>query len=410
MEFAFFVVVACPQYLKEGDKLILQIDGAEKAYARNDKISIQVVFRGPLLLAGGQTGTDLHTWRVRGSVEGQISNYVLDLTVPVAYSWVSGIKTLAFLITPGAIDYVLGDEYQFSVEAGQFKWRKNSGAWSGNIDIQSTVLLSDGLSAVFDPGPAPSFEIGDSYSFDVRQKYAPSHVATPDLYPWSSGVTGSYVEIALGAAISDVTIALVHDWPAGTQFTLLFSPNGFTVAPTKVIIPTYREKIMYHVTDETTIGFQPTHVRVYANHATLGTNRHFFHLYISDSPITISIPAQRLELTDRHVMNGGSGGINRIASYSGTGKSGTVQWREFLTASDIASIRAMIAHLKENNDLPVLFVPHTDRPSDIRLVQVVSDDLTIGDAYQFEIHEGSEPTDDRQHHYSCSLELRGVVF
>lgn len=412
-EFAFFVVVACPQHLKEGDKLTLQIDGAEKAYARNDRIAIQVVSRGPLELAGGQTGTDLHTWRVRGSVEGQISNYVLDLTAPVAYSWVSGIKTLGFLITPGAIDYVLGDEYSFSVEAGQFRWRKDSGAWSGSVDIQSTVLLSDGLSAVFDPGPAPSFEIGDSYSFDVRQKYAPSHVATPDLYPWCSGVdaTGCYVQVALGAAISDVTIALVHDWPAvGTQFRLSFSPNGFTAVPVTTIIPTYREKIMYHVTDEATIGFKPTHVRVYGIHGTLGASLNFFHLYISDSPITISIPAQRLELTDRHVMHGSSGGINRIASYSGTGKSGTVQWREFLTATDIASIRAMIAHLKENNDLPVLFVPHTDRPSDIRLVQVVSDDLTIGDAYQFEIHEGSEPTDDRQYHYSCSLELRGVVF
>jgi hypothetical protein len=98
---------------------------------------------------------------VVGSVDGALDDYALLKSSPPTYS----DGGVGFVITPGGVDSQLGDQFVFWIEGGQFQWRKNGGSWSAATQIGATVALSDGVSAAFDVGRAPSFVDGDAYTF-----------------------------------------------------------------------------------------------------------------------------------------------------------------------------------------------------------------------------------------------------
>lgn len=478
-EARFAIAVKCESDLRNGDTIVLEIDGIEKAYAINDQILIELLRRSPVVLAGGQNGDDTLRWRVTGSLEGPITDHqlirnsarltigpiggggdhafhvgevvtggtsgatgeisfvdpfhvyidcinvsgaftaaenittpdtdvawVTNASLPIPYTWSSGAKTLSFLLGFGAIAAVLGDKYRFSIEAGQFRWRKNSGAWSGAVNIQSTVALSDGLSASFSPGPAPSFLIGDLYQFRVEQKNAPSHTVIPNLDSWKPGVTNAYLESHISGLPLDLAnnaFAMAHNIPRGASLMLQGSPDGFTLTAWSIPL-TWRDGLIVHIFDSTTRT--ATHLRLYVNTGGGGSTTWEIYYWFTGQPVNISIPAQKVDLSNQYAMSRGSG-LNQAAIYLGKSKSGTVQWHQFLKETDTTKVLTMFDWVKQQNDQPVIWCPHYLRPELARLV-TIEDMVMIDDVYNYQQDAELVGTME-EHHYGLKMDLKGVV-
>lgn len=171
-EFGIGVGIGCADQLQYGDKLFITISpigNLRVTYQVGDQFRVAIINGAPAQLGGGRTGTDTQTWRVRGSVLGGLTDYSLYKPSPGTYS-ASGIT---FKITPGGIADALGDEFEFYVEGGQFRYRKNEGIWSSNTQISTAAITIDssngaGVGVQFTTGAAPSFVIGDTYSFSAK--------------------------------------------------------------------------------------------------------------------------------------------------------------------------------------------------------------------------------------------------
>lgn len=181
-EFGIGVGIGCAEFLNSGDKLIITVSlngNVRVTYQVGDQFRVKVIKGSPVQLGGGQTGTDTQTWRVRGSSAGVLTDYSLYKPTPANYSG----GGLTFMITPGGIDSVLGDEFEFYIEGGQFKYRKSGGAWSSNTQIASSVNIDTAggasIAATFATGSAPSFVIGDTYSFSVKALNTIDRICSP---------------------------------------------------------------------------------------------------------------------------------------------------------------------------------------------------------------------------------------
>ena len=162
-QFYIGVNIGCIENLKPGDRLTVTIGDtgtSVRGYQIGDNVRVQVVAGSAAQLGGGQLGNDTQTWSVVGSVAGALDDYALLKSTPPVYS----DGGLSFKITPGPIASELGDRFVTWVEGGQIRWRKDGGSWNGPTQIDATVVLSDGVSAAFDAGAAPSFVVGDTFA------------------------------------------------------------------------------------------------------------------------------------------------------------------------------------------------------------------------------------------------------
>lgn len=207
-EFGIGVGIGCADQLQYGDKLFITISpigNLRVTYQVGDQFRVAIINGAPAQLGGGRTGTDTQTWRVRGSVLGGLTDYSLYKPSPGTYS-AGGIT---FKITPGGIADALGDEFEFYIEGGQFKYRKSGGAWSSNTQIASSVNIDFGgaanIAATFATGTAPSFVIGDSYSFSVKALNTQERILSPVHGGDFFGDGGTPMEIVYTTAMRDAT-------------------------------------------------------------------------------------------------------------------------------------------------------------------------------------------------------------
>ena len=225
-EFGVGIDIGCPESLVPGDRIVIKISDVvnpRQTFAPGDSIVARIVRADPIAFGGGQTGDDTLTWRVVGTVDGPLDDYALVTTSPSAYSD-GGVD---FLITPGAIDYELGDLYSFAIEGGQFRWRKDAGSWTSGVDIAPSVSLSDGLSAVFAGGAPPSFVVGDVWSFQALATNGIDRLRTPDdrSARWTGSTVIEFAGDPLGALL------LWHDIPSNAEIRLQGSDDGFSTTP-----------------------------------------------------------------------------------------------------------------------------------------------------------------------------------
>jgi len=228
-EFGLGVDAPCQPFV-DGDALEIIIDlaGVPRAtYQQGDVITVQINRATPIVASGGQTGDDTITWTVIGDADGRLADYAIDLTAPAAYS----DNGVGFSITPGSVPFVLGDAYTFRVEGARAQWRIDGGSWTGPVDVDGSVSLSSGLSAVFTSGAAPSWVTGDRWTFAVRAANGAVRSITPTggRLEW----TGSTV-IALtpdDPADVDGILFADHDIPADAVITLTGSDDGFATTP-----------------------------------------------------------------------------------------------------------------------------------------------------------------------------------
>ena len=242
--FGIGVAIGCQELLKVGDKLIITTSpyaNGRATYQQGDSITYTIIRADPVALGGGQTGDDTLTFSVRGSVLGALADYSLVTTSPTSYS--NG--GLAFSVTPGGIDFEVGDQWTFSAEGGEFRWRKDGGSWSSDTDIATTVALSDGVSARFTTGETPSFVDGDLYTLTAYAINGAGQARTPDdgAMAWTSSQ-----QLDITPAGSDPVACLLvahHAIPSSATITLSASDDNFSTTPFSVNVPWNKGAIGY---------------------------------------------------------------------------------------------------------------------------------------------------------------------
>lgn len=365
-EFAFVIKVKCPQHLKPGDTVTLEIsDTGARGYQPGDKFTLPIVVAQNAYLAGGVTGNDTHTWRVTGTVAGALANYAVVDGAETPYS----AGGLGFTIYRGGIPFELGDTWSFDVEAGQYRWRKNGGAWSGLADIPaSPAALSDGLSAVFTPGAAPSFVAADSYSFRADQVNAPSHLSVPTEERWAWSGTGATLTADLGGTKTVDALAIArHTLPSGATVTVEGSADGGATWPLSQAL-TWRSGVMAALL---VMPWSVNQMRLVVASATGGAIG-YWH---AGSALAVSSATEKAVLTNNYRMDRGDGG----ALYIGRGQGATLEYGTWLPQSDLDLLLEMIDALKLNNNEPLILIPHHLHPDEARLVRHVADNLDLNE-------------------------------
>ncbi|MFO1351921.1 MAG: hypothetical protein U1F68_15110 [Gammaproteobacteria bacterium] len=394
-EYAFEIVVkeSCIAELREGDTIHFKLTGAALAnhYQEGDEWQLPIIGAGPQYLSGGVTGNNTHTWRIEGSAAGFIGDYAVVHGAEALFN-TGGVQLKIFR---GAIPFALEDRFEWTGERGQFRWRKDGGAWSVAADIPTApVALSNGLSAEFLAGAAPSFQPNDLFSFDARQPYAPSHALAPNDEVFQAGNVANWTlsrDLGSAQAISAVVLAL-HDLPSTATLTLGL---GATAAATDVSLPLSWSAgaIVAILTPAQTYRYLKLTVAD-APLARIG----WFYL---GPAIPFAYSATRIEVREDFAMDRAEG-INPAGALIGSGYAGEIEWTDYLRQSDIDELKALFRHAKRNGDEPILVMPNVNYPDEAFLARL-GDQLRIPDRHRY------EPNDRARRLYSTTLPLTAYL-
>ena len=397
-EFGFGLVAACPDRLKVGDQLTIrieQVDG-DRPYQVGDEAVIQTIAAGPAWLAGGVDGTDEQTWRVAGSVSGMLADYMVptDGSAAPVYSTAGVDLQLAL----GGIPFTLGDAFTLAIEAGQYRWRRDGGAWSALADIPPAGqdALPDGLVVHFEPGAAPSFVPGDAYAFDVHQPWAVSHAANAAATAWGWAGSGASIVIDLGLVRDLSAVALArYDLPEGAQVTAEISNDGAAWAAPVAMDVARVASVLF-------LAGQARYLRVTVANAEGGSIGWIW----AGQPLATDHHASTCQRRRRWAVGRGNG-FNPAGLYAGVGDGWSLGWSPADTVAsrllepDIAQLVALLDWAQEVDE-PLLFVPHHLHPQDASLVRFAADALAVGDIHEYQPDAGEHRL------LSATLELEPV--
>lgn len=412
-EFGFALQIACTDRLRVGDAVWISINdvSAVPAYAIGAQYTAAMVSGGPLLFAGGVTGTDTLTWAVKSNVQGVLADYPLGLAEAPYRDGGFG-----FTIHRGTLDFALGDAFTFAVETGgQFRWRANGGAWSADTAIAASVALADGLNAAFTRGVSPSFVVGDTYTYTVLQPHSPSHCQTAHDEAWRWEGTAAAILVDFGAD-TVVTCAgvLRHGLSAGATVTLSLYAAGsdtlgtdggdtlVTAAGAALAAATAIQTISPTVVaGQPLLAFFPAvTARLMVVTVAAAADMALGWLY-AGQPLATEHQPTSCVLRRYWALERG-GGVNPRASYLGRGRGGEIVW-DTLTQADASALATLIDALKTDDDAPLVLVPHTLHPTEAALCRVASDDLELSDVFAF------QPNDAARRVLSATVPLTAVL-
>lgn len=399
-EFALVLRCECPGSLIEGDQVVLRITGVGDggAYRVGDVLALSTYAAAPAYLYGGVTGDDTHTWGVRGSVSGALPDYAVVHGAEEAYD----AAGLTFVIRRGGIPAAAGDRWTWSVEAGTLRWRRDGGAWSAALPLPAAPLaLADGLALEAQGGPAPCWAAGDTWAWQVRQPYAPGHVATahPPAWQWEGEGATLTATLATPAPVSAVAVVRYH-LPAGATVTVgayrdgdllwsevLTAPSpdpGLPPAPLVALRPAASEvdELRWTVADA-------------PGGAIAG-------LWAGE-PLALTVPADDCRIGYAWEVSRGEG-LNPAARLLGTGLGAVLSWEAWLSEEDRGALVALLRAQHAAGDAPWVFVPHADLPAQSLLV-TAGDGLELRERLGF---EGANLTGPTRRRIAASLTLRGV--
>jgi hypothetical protein len=395
-EFAFQINVApaCVAQLKEGDAVTLLIGDAAwpATYQVGDTMSLSIIAAQDLFLQGGQAGTNLQTWYVSGSVDGPKPNYVYDPGAPAPYS-ASG---LAFSLSPGTIPFAKGDEFKFTIEGGHYHWRKDAGAWSASLPIDTTAQsLSDSLNIQFLPGAAPSFAVGDLHKFRVIQPNRVSNLRRPNFDQWAWSGSSATLEIDFGAAGPiDAMMMTYHTLSATATVTIeLATTAGAYGAP---ITLTWHQQVISKLLSV------PISARYARLNITNSTNGRIGWLWLGSMLAAECCQGQFKPRYDYHIERAGL--INGGAQAYGKAVGGEIKWDTgALTDTDRVNFVKMFDHVKLNHDQAVVIYPHYLHEDEAYLARILDDKLEIPDWNLY------HPDDKANRALSVTLPFEGVI-
>lgn len=381
-EFGFGLIVACPDRLKLGDTLTVRIEQVDSArpYSVGDTALLQTVGAGAAWLTGGVDGTDEQTWRVAASVAGALPDYMVPTDGSAVPTYIEEGVTLQLAL--GGIPYALGDKFTFAVEAGQYRWRKDAGAWSvaGDIPATGIAALADGLTATFEPGAAPSFVAADAYSFAVYQPNAASHVknATASAWGWAGATASTTVDFGAATAIGMLALAR-YSLPPGATATVQLSDDGTTWGTAQAL--DVSGLIALHTF---AAGTTARAVRVNVASAPGGS---IGWLWVGE-PLATTFSATTCQPTRRWAVQRGQG-VNAAALYSGAGVGWGVEWDingqlgGYITQTEASALLGLVDWAQQRDE-PLIFVPHHLHPQDAALVRPADDAIEVTDAMEYQ--------------------------
>lgn len=393
-EFAFIINVKCPEKLVEGDTVTLTIGNTSGlgTYQVGDVLKLPLIAAADIYLTGGIDASPVQSWYVTGSVDGPFAAYTFDPTAPAGYS--SG--GIAFALAAGGIPAAAGDTFQFSVEGGHFRWRKNGSAWSSAIAITNTpTALDSGLSYAFAAGVNPSYVTGDEWTFRALQPWAVANLVDPDRQRWFPGTTASnvYAEFASIETLDAIGIAL-HTIPQGATITLT---GGVAVGTTD-----WTESITWQTGAIVQFLSQTRSARWTQLDLASATGASIGWWWVGIAAATEYSAAVTMHRSYR-LDRGSAGGLYQGGAFLGQSLSGTVEWQPgYLTESDATMLAALLDRVKSNDDEAFLFVPQYTRSADALFVQVSDDDIEIADLTDY----NAAATSSRK--LSARLTLQGV--
>lgn len=375
-EFGFGLAVACENHLKIGDSITLRIESvdSERPYRVGDEAVLQTIGAGAAWLAGGIDGTDVQTWRVLGSSAGLLPDYIVptDGTAAPVYAQAGVALRLAL----GGIPFQLGDAFTFSVEAGQFRWRRDGGAWSALADIPpgGQAALADGLEVVFESGAAPSFVPGDAYAFAVHQPWAASNLQDAQATAWGWDGSDATMTIDLGAVQQIGAIALArYQLPEGAAVAAEVSQDGMAwSAPLALDVTRPVSVAVFH------LFMAARFVRFSVISAPGGSIGWVW----CGQPLATENHASTCERLRRWASTRGNG-LNAAALYAGAGNGWKLAWENALLEPDVAALLGL-GDWAQEHDEPLLFVPHHLHPADASLVRWGADALQVGDIHAYQ--------------------------
>ncbi|MDP2786253.1 MAG: hypothetical protein Q8O38_16920 [Sulfurimicrobium sp.] len=394
-EFAFQINIKCTAGLMVGDQITLSIGDAgwPSTYQVGDTLYLPVIAAQDLYLAGGKNGDNIQTWHVDGSVSGAFPAYALDLDIPLPYNQ-SGLQ---FGITPGGIPFEAGDLYQFAIEGGHYKWRKDAGAWSLPSPVGGGGAggegLSDGLSAFFATSAAPSFAAGDLYRFRALQPSALTNVIKPDVEAWRWAGSSATLTANLGAGktIDCVSLAF-HTLPSGATVTMSGGMDGVVWDWSESL--TWRPGVMAKLFADKTASW----LKLVIASATGGTIGWAW----AGQALATENHAECQLRRDYSVERGT--GLNPSAAYLGSTRSGEIEWQQgILKDADMTGLLAMLDHLKTNDDEPMILIPQSTRPEEAWPVRVLLDEIDMPE------DGGYQPNTGNERRYGMKLSVKGVV-
>lgn len=399
-EFGFQVNMQCPGDLIYGDEIHLAIGDAawSATYQVGDVLTLPVISARDLYLAGGRDGNEIERWYVNGSVFGAFPPFLYDGSSPTGYNQ----DGLAFDIVPGGIPFAKGDGWRFSIEGGNYRWRKNAGSWSAPINIPAApAALDSGLSITFTNGAAPSFVAGDLFTFTASQPWAASNMLLPDLEAWAWADAGSpdlttVVFDCGGVKSFEAFLIAFHTLPAGT--TLLLeggtSPGVYTWSEPL----TWRAGAIY---DEFVAAQSARYLRLSLTDSGAAAIGWVWGGIPFSTTRTADIDLRRAYKLNRPQTSG----INQRGLFLGKTISGQVEYTEgSLTEADAVGLQAMLDHVKENDDEPFAFLPQVTRPDEVLIASVLADEVEFGDVYRYGLN--ASVTSGRK--FSAVLPLQGV--
>lgn len=394
-EFAFVIKVneACSGSLKVGDTVELEITGentGNKSYQVGDVYLLPIIAGAPRYLAGGVTGNDTLTWSVRGSVSGALTPLSFSGDESDDYA----LHDLHFTLARGAVPFVLNDQFSFSVEGGQFRYRFDGGAWSAAHDIPLTpISLGNGLSAEFIAGVDTSFVAGDLFSWRVLQPYGPQNTRQPGYrqYEWQGAGCTLVFDTGISTPIHGFAVGL-HRLPS-TATLLLDGLDGSDAVLWSETLA-WRPGVIASLF-ETRIAVK---LRLTLGNALGGG---IGWLWAGD-PLSFRHPPSDMTLT-RNWQTANS-------RYLGAGAGGSLTWdgnSSFLYQPEIDELLELLDYAKAHHDQPLILIPNSVFPGEARLVRFDGDSFEWSEWFRFQVQDDS--TEDYRVIGTHTLPFVGVV-
>jgi hypothetical protein len=354
-----------------------------------DKLFLPLIAAAPLPLAGGADGDNIQTWGVSGSAVGPLASWEFDPASPVAYS--AGGLSMEYVA--GTIADTVGSKFRFSVEGGQFQWRKNSGAWSSSLEIlTSAQLITDGLSVAWEPGGAPSFVVDDGWTWLAVQPNRASNVVAcqPPAWRWSGASATLLAD--LGSAQTVDAVAIAFQGLTGATVTLEGGADGVTWPFSQALI--VRPGVMY-------AEFTAQSYRYWRLSLATAAAGYIGHWWLGEALTTEINSALELRRISEMAR---SDGYNPTALQLASAWKGRMSWSDAaLREAEHDALLALVSALKSAGDHPMIMVPHYQRPADAYLMRVSVDEYGGDEIMEYR----TDGTLDPGRRFALDLDLEG---
>jgi hypothetical protein len=387
MEFAFQIRCGCEGRLVAGDRLDIAINGNQAGmfWGSSEKLEIMVIPSSPLRATGGLAADDGETWSIAARDGSGDSLPSVNLTASDRHYTESG---LTFDLPAGGIPYEVGDRFEFSVEGGTFRWRRDAGAWSPPVAIADDAALERGLTASFLPGPAPSFYDGDLYQFQALQEASATAALAPGQTNWQWPSGAGVITILSDTPQNITALAITHELPAGATCTVEISANGSTWGACPWFTGAFTLRDNLHLAEGVQLAIRGLRLTFSAP----GSGVRWIW---AGTPFQ---PQYNAALKLRRQFDMTRARTSGAAALLAEGTGASMAW-EVLSLSDAAKLAAIVRAQKIAGDIPLILVPHILHPEEAILCKIDNDNFEITDEFNY------EPDNSAGRLLSASLEL-----